>query len=159
MRKNKYDVFLSALFISNLILVLYIMDYKFISLFLKYNQEDMKETDENNMSSNIAYQSSNTTEMKDHNSNGLCGTKRSSDSVEMSESKKGSDSLSSDSENVDQSDQEDVDHSADEFHCTACDMVPDDVYTHPLLKVIVCRNCKYRLQERMRETVGICSYE
>ncbi|XP_076904169.1 protein CHROMATIN REMODELING 20-like [Bidens hawaiensis] len=137
----------------------------------KLKQEDMKETDENNISNNIAYQSSNTTEMKDHNSNGLCGTKRSSDSDEMSESKKGgtvktdnfdvesvevdgSDSLSSDSENLDQ---EDGDHSADEFHCTACDKVANDVYTHPTLKVIVCRNCKYRLQERMRETDPDCA--
>lgn len=114
--------------------------------------------------------------MKNQKSNGLCGSKRPSDSVELSESKKvrtlntdgydvepvavdGSASLCSDSENLDQSDQENGDHTGDEFHCTACDKVADDVYTHPLLKVIVCRNCKYRLQEKMKETVGICSYD
>ncbi|KAI3796901.1 hypothetical protein L1987_39588 [Smallanthus sonchifolius] len=147
----------------------------------KLKQEGMKEADENNMSNDIAYQSSNIDhkissdlEMKNQKSNGLCGSKRPSDSVELSKCKKGrtvntdssdvepvavdgSASLCSDSENLDQSDEENGDHTADEFHCTACDKVADDVYTHPLLKVIVCRNCKYRLQEKMKETDPDCA--
>lgn len=35
------------------------------------------------------------------------------------------------------------------FHCTACDKVTTEVYQHPLLKVLVCRNCKILLEEKM----------
>ncbi|KAL8246018.1 hypothetical protein R6Q59_007234 [Mikania micrantha] len=120
------------------------------------------------------YKISSDLEKKNQKINGLCGSKRPSDGVELSGNKKGrivntdspdvepvavngSASLSSDSENLDQSDQENGGRTADEFHCTACDKVADDVYTHPLLKVIVCRKCKYRLQEKMKETDPDCA--
>ncbi|KAL8246017.1 hypothetical protein R6Q59_007233 [Mikania micrantha] len=147
----------------------------------KLKQEGMRDADENNMNNDSAYQSSNIDykissdlEKKNQKINGLCGSKRPSDGVELSGNKKGrivntdspdvepvavngSASLSSDSENLDQSDQENGGRTADEFHCTACDKVADDVYTHPLLKVIVCRKCKYRLQEKMKETDPDCA--
>ncbi|KAL7614893.1 hypothetical protein Lser_V15G05260 [Lactuca serriola] len=105
----------------------------------------------------------------------LSGSKRSSDSVEQSDSKKcrtdvehvavdGSTSPCSESETNDQSDHKgngdanSLSGSSDEeFCCTACDKVANEVHTHPLLKVIVCRNCKYRLDEKMKETDPECS--
>lgn len=107
----------------------------------------------------------------------LSGSKRSSDSVEQSDSKKcrtdvehvavdGSTSPCSESETNDQSDHKgngDANSpsgsSDEEFCCTACDKVANEVHTHPLLKVIVCRNCKYRLDEKMKETVCIFSFQ
>lgn len=41
------------------------------------------------------------------------------------------------------------------FHCTACDKVTTEVYQHPLLKVLVCRNCKILLEEKMHMKVWI----
>ncbi|GMP68033.1 hypothetical protein CsSME_00027792 [Camellia sinensis var. sinensis] len=40
--------------------------------------------------------------------------------------------------------------STENFHCTACDKVAVEVQTHPLLKVIVCRDCKCLIEEKMR---------
>lgn len=37
----------------------------------------------------------------------------------------------------------------EKFHCTACNAVAVDVRPHPLLKVIICRDCKYLLKAKM----------
>ncbi|KAI3776396.1 hypothetical protein L1987_46177 [Smallanthus sonchifolius] len=147
----------------------------------KIKQEGMREIEEHDVSNGIAYQTPNTEhktssdlEMRSQKSNGLCGSKRPSDGVELSDSKKGrnvnadssdvepvavdgSASSCSDSGDLDQSDQQENGDSTDDFQCTACDKVADDVYTHPLLKVIVCRNCKYRLQDKLKETDPDCA--
>ncbi|XP_059628567.1 protein CHROMATIN REMODELING 20 isoform X2 [Cornus florida] len=34
-------------------------------------------------------------------------------------------------------------------HCTACDKVATEVYSHPLMKVIVCRDCKSFVEAKM----------
>lgn len=39
--------------------------------------------------------------------------------------------------------------SDDKFHCTACDKVAVEVHPHPLLKVIICKDCKYLMEEKM----------
>ncbi|KAI3725381.1 hypothetical protein L1987_65168 [Smallanthus sonchifolius] len=147
----------------------------------KIKQEGMREVEEHDVSNGIAYRTPNTDhktssdlEMRSQKSNGLCGSKRPSDGVELSDSKKGrnvnadssdvepvavdrSASSCSDSGDLDQSDQQENGDSTDDFQCTACDKVADDVYTHPLLKVIVCRNCKYRLQDKLKETDPDCA--
>ncbi|XP_019054212.1 PREDICTED: protein CHROMATIN REMODELING 20 isoform X2 [Nelumbo nucifera] len=48
---------------------------------------------------------------------------------------------------------------SDNFHCTVCTKVvkPDEVRRHPLLKVIVCENCKCSLEEKMDEKDPDCS--
>lgn len=146
----------------------------------KLKQKVIKEAEEIDISNDIANQTSNTdhktssdVDLSYQKSNGLCGSKRLSDSVEQSDSKKcrtvntdssdvevvevdGSTSPCSESENLDHSDtQENAD--TDEFRCTACDKVANDVYTHPLFKVIVCRNCKYLLEDKMKETDPDCA--
>ncbi|XP_076906462.1 protein CHROMATIN REMODELING 20-like [Bidens hawaiensis] len=148
----------------------------------KLKQEVVMDVEEHDTSNDIVHQTSNTDhktssdlDTKNKQSNGLCGSKRASDSVELFDNKKGRnvdvDSsevkpvavggtglLSSDSEDLDQSDQqENGDATIDEFKCTACDKVADDVYTHPLFKVIVCRNCKYRLQDKFKEMDPDCA--
>lgn len=35
------------------------------------------------------------------------------------------------------------------FHCTVCDKLAAEVLPHPLLKVIVCRDCKCFIEEKM----------
>ncbi|KAI7980289.1 Protein CHROMATIN REMODELING 20 [Camellia lanceoleosa] len=47
--------------------------------------------------------------------------------------------------------------STENFHCTACDKVAVEVQTHPLLKVIVCRDCKCLIEEKMRIKDPDCS--
>ncbi|KAM0056754.1 putative DNA helicase chromatin remodeling SNF2 family [Helianthus debilis subsp. tardiflorus] len=148
----------------------------------KLKQESTREVAEYDVSNDIACETSNTDdktssdpEMKNKKSNGLSGSKRPFDGVELSDSKKGrnakadssdvkpvavhgSVSSSSDSEDPDQSDKEENgDAITDEFQCTACDKVANDVYTHPLMKVIVCRNCKYRLQVKLKEVDADCA--
>ncbi|KAJ9542426.1 hypothetical protein OSB04_028932, partial [Centaurea solstitialis] len=158
----------------------------------KLKQEGMREAEENDITNDIAYQTSNTIhksssdpELRNQKSNGpsavLSGSKRPSDSVELSDSKKlrttNTDSADielvavdectspgSVSETLDQSDQQgngdaavDTNDPNDEFRCTACDKVANEVHTHPLLKVIVCRNCKYVLQEKLKVTDPDCS--
>ncbi|XP_024988979.1 protein CHROMATIN REMODELING 20 isoform X4 [Cynara cardunculus var. scolymus] len=158
----------------------------------KLKQEGIREAEENDISDDIEYQTSNTEhksssdlELRNQKSNGPCavlsGSKRPSDSVELSDSKKlramntdsadvelvaadGCTSPCSASETLDPSDQQgngdatvDTNDPNDEFHCTACDKVANEVYTHPLLKVIVCRNCKYLLEEKLKETDPDCS--
>lgn len=135
----------------------------------KLKKEGMRETEEHDTSNDIAYQTlnmnhepSSNLDMKNQKSNGVCGSKRpASDNVELlSDSKKCRTSntdnsdveLCSDDENLDESDE-----GNDEFRCTACDKVANEVYTHPLMKVIVCRNCKYRMQVKLKETDPDCA--
>lgn len=153
--------------------------FSFLIFFLKHYQEVNREVEENDISNGVAYQTSNTdhkalsdVDVPNQKSNGLCGSKRPSDSVELSDSKKcrtvntdssdvehvavdGSASPCSMSENDQPDKQGNGDATIDEFHCTACDKVANEVHTHPLLKVIICRNCKYSLEEKMKETVCI----
>ncbi|KAI3724262.1 hypothetical protein L2E82_36033 [Cichorium intybus] len=145
----------------------------------KLKQEVIREAEENDINDDYADDTSNTNHKT--SSNGVravhSGSKRSFDGVELSGSKKcrpdveehvpidGSTSPCSGSETNDQSDHKengDVNNSPssssdEEFCCTACDKVANEVHTHPLLKVIVCRNCKYRLDDKMRETDPECS--
>ncbi|CAK7341191.1 unnamed protein product [Dovyalis caffra] len=44
--------------------------------------------------------------------------------------------------------------SNEKFQCTACDKVTVEVHSHPLLKVIVCKDCKFLMEEKMH--VKIC---
>lgn len=41
------------------------------------------------------------------------------------------------------------------FQCTACSELTENVYAHPLLKVIICKSCKYLLAEKMHVKVGM----
>ncbi|KAK9078052.1 hypothetical protein SSX86_002109 [Deinandra increscens subsp. villosa] len=148
----------------------------------KLKQEGRREVEEYDVSNDIAYQTpvidhktSSDLDTRNQKRHGLSGSKRPADSLEQSSSKKGRtvnadssdaepvavdgpDSPCSDSEDLDQSDEQgNRDSPADEFQCTVCDKVADDVYTHPLLKVIVCRNCKYRLHDKMKETDPDCA--
>uniref|UniRef100_A0A5B7C3W7 ATP-dependent helicase ATRX n=1 Tax=Davidia involucrata TaxID=16924 RepID=A0A5B7C3W7_DAVIN len=43
------------------------------------------------------------------------------------------------------------------FHCTACDKVATEVHSHPLLKVIVCMDCKCLVEAKMRVKDPDCS--
>lgn len=44
----------------------------------------------------------------------------------------------------------------DKFHCTACDEVAAEVHTHPLLKVIICQDCKCSIEAKMQEKDHDC---
>nr|GEV58512.1 protein chromatin remodeling 20 isoform X1 [Tanacetum cinerariifolium] len=119
--------------------------------------EEAEENDIVNQTSNTDHKTSSDVDMSYQKSNGLCGSKRLSDSADESDSKKrrtvntdssdvellevdGSTSPCSESENLDHSDtQENAD--TDEFRCTACDKVANDVYTHPLFKDPDCAEC------------------
>lgn len=51
----------------------------------------------------------------------------------------------------------------DKFHCTACDEVVAEVQTHPLLKVIVCQECKCSIEGKIHVKnqdcfVGYCRW-
>ncbi|GJT97781.1 protein chromatin remodeling 20 isoform X1 [Tanacetum coccineum] len=149
----------------------------------KLKRKVIEEAEENDISNDVVNQTSNTdhktssdVDMSYQKSNGLCGSKRLSDSADESDSKKrrtvntdssdvellevdGSTSPCSESENRENLDHSDTQENADtdEFRCTACDKVANDVYTHPLFKVIVCRNCKYLLEDKMKETDPDCA--
>lgn len=41
----------------------------------------------------------------------------------------------------------------EKFHCTACNKMTVDVHSHPLLKVIICADCRSVLQEKMQVKV------
>lgn len=43
------------------------------------------------------------------------------------------------------------------LHCTACGKVAGEVHAHPLLKVIICNNCKYTVEEKMHVKDTDCS--
>ncbi|KAF5735221.1 protein CHROMATIN REMODELING 20 isoform X4 [Tripterygium wilfordii] len=43
------------------------------------------------------------------------------------------------------------------FQCTACDKMAVEVHPHPLLKVIICRDCERLLEEKMCVTDPECS--
>ncbi|XP_052191334.1 protein CHROMATIN REMODELING 20 [Diospyros lotus] len=43
------------------------------------------------------------------------------------------------------------------FHCTACDNVAAEVQSHPLLNVIVCRDCKHLVEVKMHAKDLDCS--
>jgi len=45
--------------------------------------------------------------------------------------------------------------SSEKFQCTACDKVAVEVHSHPLLKVIVCKDCKFLMEEKMHVKVWI----
>ncbi|KAM7250359.1 hypothetical protein ACFE04_022242 [Oxalis oulophora] len=47
--------------------------------------------------------------------------------------------------------------SGDKFHCTACGKVAVEVYSHPTLSVIICRECKYLIEEKMSMKDSECS--
>ncbi|CAI0385224.1 unnamed protein product [Linum tenue] len=36
------------------------------------------------------------------------------------------------------------------YSCTACDNITPEILSHPLLRVIVCRECKYLVEEKLR---------
>ncbi|XP_071702520.1 protein CHROMATIN REMODELING 20 [Rutidosis leptorrhynchoides] len=140
-------------------------------------QEHIKEVDDHDISNGVAYETSNMdhkpssdADMSNKKSNGLCGSKRPSDNVEESDSKKGRtvNSDSSDGEHdvavdgsaaspVSMFENGDTMNDDDEFHCTVCHKVANDIYTHPLMKVIICRNCKYSLEDKMKETDPDCA--
>lgn len=42
-----------------------------------------------------------------------------------------------------------------EFRCTACDRIAVEVHSHPLMKVIVCEDCKSLIEEKMHMKVWI----
>lgn len=46
-----------------------------------------------------------------------------------------------------------ADSSNGNLHCTACGKVAGEVHAHPLLKVIICNNCKYMVEEKMHVKV------
>ncbi|KAJ7978158.1 Protein CHROMATIN REMODELING [Quillaja saponaria] len=48
-------------------------------------------------------------------------------------------------------------HLVDKFYCTACDKLAVEVHPHPLLKVIICGDCKYLMQEKMLVKDSDCS--
>lgn len=43
------------------------------------------------------------------------------------------------------------------FHCTACNKVIVSVHQHPLLKAIVCKDCKFLMETKMQMQVTDCS--
>jgi transcriptional regulator ATRX len=43
--------------------------------------------------------------------------------------------------------------SNEKFLCTACDKVAVEAHSHPLLKVIVCKDCKFLMEEKMHAKV------
>ncbi|XP_021684987.2 protein CHROMATIN REMODELING 20 isoform X2 [Hevea brasiliensis] len=45
----------------------------------------------------------------------------------------------------------------EEFHCTACDIIALEVHSHPLLKVIVCKDCKSLIEDKMQLKDPDCS--
>ncbi|KAF3452373.1 hypothetical protein FNV43_RR02806 [Rhamnella rubrinervis] len=45
----------------------------------------------------------------------------------------------------------------EKFHCTACNKMTVDVHSHPLLKVIICADCRCVLQEKMQVKDPDCS--
>ena len=49
------------------------------------------------------------------------------------------------------------------FHCTACNKVAIEVHCHPLLKVIICEDCKCSIERKMRVKVwtvlNLCSFQ
>ncbi|KAJ6877208.1 protein CHROMATIN REMODELING 20-like [Populus alba x Populus x berolinensis] len=47
--------------------------------------------------------------------------------------------------------------SSEKFQCTACDKVAVEVHSHPLLKVIVCKDCKFLMEEKMHLKDPDCS--
>ncbi|KAJ6379971.1 hypothetical protein OIU76_016599 [Salix suchowensis] len=47
--------------------------------------------------------------------------------------------------------------SNEKFQCTACDKVAVEVHSHPLLKVIVCKDCKFLMEEKMHVKDPDCS--
>ncbi|KAH8491192.1 hypothetical protein H0E87_023363 [Populus deltoides] len=47
--------------------------------------------------------------------------------------------------------------SSEKFQCTACDKVAVEVHSHPLLKVIVCKDCKFLMEEKMHVKDPDCS--
>ncbi|KAJ6434181.1 hypothetical protein OIU84_017817, partial [Salix udensis] len=47
--------------------------------------------------------------------------------------------------------------SDEKFQCTACDKVAVEVHSHPLLKVIVCKDCKFLMEEKMHVKDPDCS--
>ncbi|KAJ6349364.1 hypothetical protein OIU77_006867 [Salix suchowensis] len=47
--------------------------------------------------------------------------------------------------------------SNEKFMCTACDKVAVEVHSHPLLKVIVCKDCKFLMEEKMHAKDPDCS--
>lgn len=44
------------------------------------------------------------------------------------------------------------------FNCTACSKIAVKVHSHPLLKVIVCADCKSSMAEKMKAKVSAYSY-
>lgn len=49
-------------------------------------------------------------------------------------------------------------HPDENFCCTACDKVALEVHAHPLLKVIICRDCYSLMEEKIRLKVWMYSY-
>ncbi|KAG6737428.1 hypothetical protein POTOM_058949 [Populus tomentosa] len=47
--------------------------------------------------------------------------------------------------------------SNEKFLCTACDKVAVEAHSHPLLKVIVCKDCKFLMEEKMHAKDPDCS--
>lgn len=43
----------------------------------------------------------------------------------------------------------------EKFHCTACNKIAVEVHQHPLLKVIICADCKAIMEEKMNGKVRI----
>ena len=41
----------------------------------------------------------------------------------------------------------------EKFHCTACNKIAVEVHRHPLLKVIVCADCRSVMEEKMKVKV------
>lgn len=41
----------------------------------------------------------------------------------------------------------------EKFHCTACNKIALEVHPHPLLKVIICADCKTVIEEKMKVKV------
>ncbi|XAR65788.1 DNA helicase [Bertholletia excelsa] len=50
-----------------------------------------------------------------------------------------------------------VQNSMESFHCTACGELAVEVHKHPVLRVIVCRPCKYLLEAKMQVKDPDCS--
>ncbi|WCJ21115.1 DNA repair and recombination protein RAD54-like [Euphorbia peplus] len=44
-----------------------------------------------------------------------------------------------------------------EFYCTVCDKIAVEVHSHPLLKVIICKDCKYHIEDKLHVKDPECS--
>ncbi|XP_062084347.1 protein CHROMATIN REMODELING 20 [Humulus lupulus] len=45
----------------------------------------------------------------------------------------------------------------EKFHCTACNEIAVEVHPHPLLKVIICADCRSIMEEKMKSKVFDCT--